>query len=309
MSMPSPHNRLLCHDDLVHLFTPVFGPNETYCVPKYQAAFVHNSFLKRADLKETFALLAENTDINNNNDDNDAYRDVLAFNPGGTYQRLELLGDACVHLALTRYLIARFPRANEGILTSMRIKLECKETLAKFGLFLHLDKYILISNDIEEKGLRTQERFMEDVFEAFCASLYQDKGEPAVYVLIKYLLENTIDFRDLVLVNENYKSLLMAHFHTLGWASPSYGKIAASDKETMRVGVVWFPYMKSVFPNPIPVSVQCTDANGKAKTRTQKMIMTAHASVKKKAEQKVAQAVLRVLQTQPSIKMKQDRSP
>src|ERR1700747_2310406 len=60
-------------------------------------------------------------------------------------QRLEFLGDAVLHLILTRELYLKFPVVGEGPLTKARAKLVNRRSLAEKGRTLDLGRYLILS--------------------------------------------------------------------------------------------------------------------------------------------------------------------
>lgn len=263
----------------------------------YQIAFVHNSFLRRNDIKQTArlagdAITSESAVI----DDGDAYYEVLSFNPGKSYQCLEFLGDSCIKASLSMYLYLRFPRAKEGFLTTLRIKLECKDNLARFGSHLCFERHLLVNEFIERGGGRQNPRFMEDVFEAFCGALFLDIGYDAVYKLLVGIIEETIDFKTLILNDDNYKSILLKAYHRLKWkTTPAYSVVVTDSNNTCTVCLHYIPAMRSSVPDPVEVTITRLDERGDRVERKQWAIATGTGKTKKEAEQDVSRVAMDIL--------------
>jgi len=76
---------------------------------------------------------------------------------------------------VSQYLFHRYLKQDEGFLTKLKTKLVRTNMLAKFSLYIGLDKHILISKYVEDMcGGRTNECILEDTFEAFIGALYED---------------------------------------------------------------------------------------------------------------------------------------
>ena len=185
----------------------------------YQRAFVHKSYSKK--LPEEIG-----DDIE------------IASKPEGAlelmdndYERLEFLGDAVVSVVVARYLCERYPNENEGFLTKMRTKLVNGEMLAFLAEKLGFGEYVIISRHIEDKcNGRKSIHILEDIFEAFVGAMFLDFNETDNYNLLdnfysgigfqiceKFIinvLEDIIDFSELILKNTNYKEQLNAYFMT-----------------------------------------------------------------------------------------------
>lgn len=107
------------------------------------------------------------------------------------YQRLEFLGDAILSKLSAERVFFKYSRLPEGDLTLIRSASVNGKTLAKFALDLEFDKLIRFGNTIEK--LAKNDKILEDVFEAFVAAIYLDKGEEEVK---NFLQSNVFQFID-----------------------------------------------------------------------------------------------------------------
>lgn len=103
-------------------------------------------------------------------------------------ERLEFLGDAVLELVITELLFARYPRRNEGELTSFRSAIVRTESLAEEAQKLGLGSLILMSNGEEATGGRERLYILADVFEAFIGAIYLEKGYSIVSKFISEFL-------------------------------------------------------------------------------------------------------------------------
>ena len=187
----------------------------------YRRAFTHKSFVdEQRHLKENdgFVICNENKEWVNNG------HHTMHYTPEESNQRLEYLGDSIIKSCQGTYLFRRFPgktgENNEGFLTKMRIKLEKTSRLADFARRLHLDKFILLSDYLDnlenKKQGRNNEKTLEDVFEAFIGAIIEDHdistGYYYSYYFIKGVMEQFVDFTDLILKNDNYKDSILKYF-------------------------------------------------------------------------------------------------
>lgn len=144
-----------------------------------------------------------------------------------SYERNEFLGDSVIHLSIGHYLYDRYPTEQEGFMTRLRAKLENGPTLAKFSRALNLNEYVLIAKSIEILGGRNNTKILEDIFEAFIASLYLDIGNdndalPICKKLIISLIEKEINIAQLLYKDTNYKDTLLRYHHSQKWPVPKY---------------------------------------------------------------------------------------
>jgi len=95
---------------------------------------------------------------------------------GGSYERLEFLGDRVLGLVIAETLYARFPDADEGDLALRFSALVKAKTLAKVAEGLDLGAYVVLSRGENEAGSRTSHNLLSDVCEALIGALFIDGG-------------------------------------------------------------------------------------------------------------------------------------
>ena len=211
------NNKLLTEND-IHKFLQKYEITDTIHSTKfYQLAFIHSSYTKKAPTE-----IGENV--------------VLAPKPEGAlelmdgdYERLEFLGDAVVSIVVAKYLYERFPDENEGFLTKMRTKLVNGEMLGYLANKLEFGEFAIMSRHIEDKCKgRTSQHILEDMFEAFVGAMFLDFNEIDNYNLLDnfysgigfqicekfiiHVIEEHVDFSELILKQSNYKEMLNKYF-------------------------------------------------------------------------------------------------
>lgn len=127
-------------------------------------------------------------------------------------ERLEFLGDSVLSIAVASYLFERYPDENEGFLTRMRTKLVNGKMLARLSKIVGLHRFIMISKQIEENDGRAISNILEDAFEAFLAAIYLDFGYEVAKEWVINVIEEHLDFSELVRQNNNYKDQILKHF-------------------------------------------------------------------------------------------------
>lgn len=118
-----------------------------------------------------------------------------------SYERLEFLGDAILEFIISEYLYKE-RHLVEGVMTKMRARYVCEEALATYAKDLKFEKDIKLGGSEPEPN----DTIIADVFEAFIAACYLDKGlqftkELVLKIVTKYIDQN-IDFL------HDYKSTL-----------------------------------------------------------------------------------------------------
>jgi len=208
----------------------------------YRVAFVHKSYctMKNADFDKSNANC-----------------------PAGclplqdmSYERLEFLGDSLLGMIVTNYLYLRFPDQNEGFLSKIRTKIVNGRMLGYLSEKIGLPKFAIISKQVEESGGRNNYKIMEDIFEAFLGALYLDfqtdadevslpsnirvtpisgAGYYVVESWIIYIIENYIDFCELIRIKNNYKDMLVSHMLHYLQDVPQFKELNISIKDNVRV--------------------------------------------------------------------------
>lgn len=137
-------------------------------------------------------------------------------------ERLEFLGDAVISFIVAKHLFDEFPRENEGFLTRIRTKLTCSATLASLARVLQLHDFVIMNGMSMVNKWNSNDKTMEDVFEALVGALYIDKGLLAAKEFYLTLVDTYIDKKDLVESNSNYKDILNKFAQGKGDPAPVY---------------------------------------------------------------------------------------
>lgn len=196
----------------------IFKKYNTSCKIKniniFQTAFVHNSYTTEAKTNHKIFKLINNVTCVED-DDGIPLMDT-------SYERLEFLGDSVIHLIIANYLYIRFPNENEGFMTKLRTKIENGDTLSNLALKLELQKYIIIAKVFEQIGARLSANILEDVFEAFIGAVYVDMGFDICYQFVTNVIEKELNLTNMIVVETNFKDLLIQYFHQKRWNDPVY---------------------------------------------------------------------------------------
>lgn len=144
-------------------------------------------------------------------------------------ERLEFLGDAVINVIIGKYLFDRYPDENEGFLTKLRTKLVNGTMLAHLSELVELQRFVMISKQIETNNGRLNKKILEDVFEAFVGAMYVDSEKQqknaleTVETWLITLIEENIDFSELIATNTNHKDIFLKYFqHTYNYVPKFY---------------------------------------------------------------------------------------
>ena len=179
----------------------------------FEEAFTHKSYCKK-DIFPDDILTASKKELGNP-------PELLELRPR-SYERLEYFGDRVIKLTVSMYLFYRYPDQDEGFMTRLQTKIEDKTNLAIMSKDIGLDKFFIISKQIESMNGRNLEKIHEDVMEAFMGALFLSNGLEVCILLFVNLLETVIDYSDKLYRDNNYKDRLLRYYHEQKWKFPSY---------------------------------------------------------------------------------------
>jgi ribonuclease-3 len=154
-----------------------------------------------------------------------------------SYERLEFLGDSLLGMIVASYLYERFPDQSEGFLSKIRTKLVNGKMLGFLSEKIGFPKFAIISKQVEELNGRNNYKIMEDIFEAFIAAIYLDfqMDIEIVKKWIIYIIENYLDFSELILSRTNYKDLLVNYMQHHLQDQPKFYEIGIVSRDNNKI--------------------------------------------------------------------------
>lgn len=241
----NPHNILISKEDICILFEKHgltdLKPNN---INLYRNAFVHKSYctMKNADFVSGNKRCPS---------------DCLPLQEM-SYERLELLGDSILEVSVTKYLFIRYPDQNEGFISRLRTKLVNGKMLGYLSNLIGFSKFAIISKQIEESQGRDNYKIMEDIFEAFLGAIVMDFENDSNLVIfpdsvpksikpmssvgihlaelfIINILENYIDFADLIQMKNNFKDMLVRYMQHTFQDNPRFYEVGVDIRNSKKV--------------------------------------------------------------------------
>lgn len=222
--MDNPNNVLISKlqvENILNYFCDI-GDNDTRLqinnLEYFQRAFVHESYYQSV----------QNAIMTNLINTTPTY---INYIPIESSERMEYLGDHILKGVMGRYLYERFSTEREGFLTKLKIKIEKCSMLHKFGVTLGFKTFLLLSLQVENQTIldidrgRNTPSYYEDIFEAFIGAILLEFGEKGyIYAdrFVRSVIENVIDFAELISKNDNFKDSLQRYFQSLKWKTPTY---------------------------------------------------------------------------------------
>jgi len=223
--MDNPNNKLITKEqveNILNYFGSIGDNGERLCINNlepFQRAFIHESYYQSV----------QNSIMNKLIQTSNTYVTLI---PSESNERLEYLGDHILKAIAGRYLFERFDDEREGFLTKLKIKIEKCSMLHKIGVTLGFKKYLLLSLQVENQTILDIDRgrncpsYYEDAFEAFIGAIivhFQDDGYKYAERFVRLVIENIIDFAQIISVNDNHKDSLQRYFQSRQkWKTPVY---------------------------------------------------------------------------------------
>ncbi len=202
-------------------------------------------------------------------------------------ERLEFLGDSVLGLIATNLVYDRYPNADEGFMTRLKIKLVSGVNCAKLAKVLGIGSHILIANPKmqDSNGVIINNSVLEDSLEALVGAIYKDLGFKHAELFVTKLINENINFDELCSVDDNYKDILMRYTQTYQFDLPEYrlipqgpqGPLQDNEQRPRRFTIHVYLNKKSI-----------TKEDGSVITFGKKLYGIATESVKKTAEQSAA---------------------
>ncbi len=166
-----------------------------------------------------------------------SYLPVLSGTNALSNERLEFLGDAILGMVIADYLFFKHSNVLEGELTKMRSWLVNKNTLALCAKSLKLDEFIKMSYSASRSLKAGSDSILADCLEAVIAAIYLDSGiEKARDFILNMLLP--IMMGNSVMVDHNYKSILLEKVQGRGKPSPVYSVIEENGPDHNKMFMV-----------------------------------------------------------------------
>ncbi|MGE3149376.1 MAG: ribonuclease III [Pseudorhodoplanes sp.] len=104
---------------------------------------------------------------------------------GGSYQRLEFLGDHVLGLAVSEMLFRAFPKADEGELSRRLADLVRGETCAEVAHQIDLGTSLRLGTSEANAGGRSRVAILADVCEALIGAVFLDGGYEAALAFVE----------------------------------------------------------------------------------------------------------------------------
>ena len=153
-------------------------------------------------------------------------------------ERLEFLGDAVLELIITEALFEKFPKEQEGRLTTLRAALVNFQMLASLSKKINLEKFLLMSRgEAKDKG-RAREVILANAMEAIIGALYQDGGYECAKAMVIEIIFSEVDMVLKEGLFRDPKSLLQEKTQSELKLTPLYKLVSETGPDHKKVFIV-----------------------------------------------------------------------
>jgi ribonuclease III len=153
---------------------------------------------------------------------------------GGHNERLELLGDAVVSLAISEALHVRYPDDDEGLLSARRASIVSTTGLALLGDRVDFADLLLLGEGEAQRSERRRPSLLASSFEAIVGALYLDLGWERVRDWLVALAEPEISLDGPVGELKSPKSRLQEYTQQRLGNRPEYRVLEATGPDHER---------------------------------------------------------------------------
>ena len=187
-------------------------------------------------------------------------------------ERLEFLGDAVLGLTISNFLYRRFSHASEGDLSRIRSQIVRAESLAEIARSLELGPELLLGQGEMKSGGQRRDSILGDAVEALIGAIYLDGGILSAERCILSWFSEQLNAVALDVPVKDPKTALQEWLQGRGRAVPEYQLVKTEGEDHSRL------YTMSCIIDEL------------------KSAATATASSRRRAEQLVAEKILKELE-------------
>ena len=153
---------------------------------------------------------------------------------GQSNERLEFLGDAVLDAVISHRLYARYPEADEGVLSRLRAALVRKATLAELGRSLEIGDLVTLGPGELGSGGSHRDSIIADALEALLGAVFLDGGYDAAEQVIDAVFGARLTALDLASAEKDAKTRLQEWLQARGLALPQYTLLASRGPDHAR---------------------------------------------------------------------------
>ena len=191
-------------------------------------------------------------------------------------ERLEFLGDGVLNCVIADLLFDRFPELDEGALSRLRANLVRQETLVRVAANLNLGAHLRLGDGERKSGGHTRPSILADAVEAIVGAVYLDGGFDAAKKTVARLFAPLMADIDPTQTSKDAKTRLQEFLQGRRMPLPVYSLVSVRGEAHLQ-----------------EFDVRCEVAK-------LGVFASGVGSSRKIAEQRAAEAVLEIIERDPS---------
>lgn len=153
-------------------------------------------------------------------------------------ERLEFLGDAVLSYVVSDVLYARFPDADEGQLSRLRVSLVKGSTLAELAQEIGLGEYVRLGSGERSGGGRQRASILADTLEAVLGAIALDLGIDVARAAVLKVFSGRLEALDLSQAEKDPKTRLQELLQATGRPLPEYRLLQTEGEDHRRTFIV-----------------------------------------------------------------------
>lgn len=218
----NPNNKVIQEAEVSRILKRYGWKGKLQRIDVFQQACVHKSYVDRSD---QWAQSGEKW--------------VVAERPPNCLplreadnEELEFIGDGFVGNNIGLYLARRYKGEGEGFFTRIRTRIVNNNMLGKLAQKIGLTPFLIISRHVENVcGGRDNLGILGSMFEAWLGALFEHdddgkgRGDISVRNFLIAVIEEHIDFVDIITDDTNYKDQLLRWFQAQYHQPPKYKEV------------------------------------------------------------------------------------
>jgi len=190
-------------------------------------------------------------------------------------ERLEYLGDAILGFVIADEIYSKFPTADEGVMSRLRAHLVNQTSLAEIATQLELGDELILGQGEMKSGGKHRASILSDALEAIMGAMYKDLGLVPTKEWILRVFQDKLNSLSVETAIKDSKTQLQEYLQARNLKIPTYTVLSTTGADHNQL-----------------FTVECfVSRAGSA--------LSAKAGTRKKAEQKAAEKVLKILTQTP----------
>lgn len=150
-------------------------------------------------------------------------------------EKLQLLGDSVIRLLVSDMLYQKYPKSRESFLTTLRSRMEKKDSVADLAHCIGIVPYVCISQYLEANRGRENSRIISGALKAWVGALYVGYGMDTTRGYYLTLLEKHLDIEQLVNEDTNYRAVVKDLCIQQGWSRPKFRLLSCTGPDHSHV--------------------------------------------------------------------------